>query len=228
MTRTPLSCGFTIVECVIAMALMMVLTAAVFAAVRGSSDGFAVQTETADMHQRARVAADTLLRDLVGASGVRPYRWGGSSSDPPGTFKLDTITAVGVTPVTYWLKVDAAAGTSQMMNYAGGVAADVPVVDHVVGLTFGYLAADGAALAPSQLTDGPWLPDAADPARWDADLARIRTVSVTIRVQSAIAALRGPAGVLFANGGTATAARRWAPDMTVHFLVAPRNLNLGT
>lgn len=220
--------GFTIIECVIATALMLALTAAVFAAVRGSQDAHAVQNETADMHQRARIAADALIRDLVGASGVRPYRWGGTRPDPPDTFKSDTITAIGPTTTTYWLKSDAVAGTYQLLSYAGEDSADVPVVDHVVALSFAYAAAGGVLLDASQLTDGPWRPDAADPARWDADLERVRVVNISLRVQSAIAALRGPAGVWFTHAGTGSSGARWAPDVVVHFLVAPRNLNLGS
>ena len=46
------------------------------------------------------------------------------------------------------------------------------------------------------------------------------------RMQSANAALRGPAGLLFANGGRATGVSRWLPDLQVTFQVTPRNLNL--
>jgi hypothetical protein len=51
-------------------------------------------------------------------------------------------------------------------------------------------------------------------------------VAVTVRMQSANAALRGPAGLLFANGGRATGVSRWLPDLQVSFQVTPRNLNL--
>ena len=50
---------------------------------------------------------------------------------------------------------------------------------------------------------------------------------MTLRVETASAALRGPAGVLFTNGGTSTGGSRWVPDQEVHFEVAPRNLNVG-
>lgn len=80
-------------------------------------------------------------------------------------------------------------------------------------------------LSASQLTDGPWCPDDSNPNRWDADLLRIRSVAVTLRIQSANAALRGPVGVLFASGGTSTNAARWLPDVQSTFRVMPRNLN---
>jgi hypothetical protein len=81
-------------------------------------------------------------------------------------------------------------------------------------------------LAAAELTDGPWCPDGANPNRWDADLLRIRTIGVRLRVQAANAAFRGPAGVLFSNGGFSTGGHRWLPDRELRFEVAPRNLEL--
>jgi hypothetical protein len=81
-------------------------------------------------------------------------------------------------------------------------------------------------LTPDQLTDGPWCPDALHPNRFDADLLRVRRVAVTLRVQSAIASLRGPVGPLFARGGTSRSSRI-VPDLSVRFQVAPRNLDPG-
>ena len=88
----------------------------------------------------------------------------------------------------------------------------------------------GSTLVPlsaSQLTDGPWCPDPSSSARWDADLLRIRAVSVTLRVQAAVAALRGPASTLFASAGTGRDPARWVADRQVAFRVAPRSMNLG-
>jgi hypothetical protein len=82
-------------------------------------------------------------------------------------------------------------------------------------------------LTAADFTDGPWCPHDQDPDRWDADLLRIRAVNVTVRVQAAQAALRGPASVLFAHGGTSRSADRWVPDQETQFQVAPRNLNFG-
>jgi prepilin-type N-terminal cleavage/methylation domain-containing protein len=81
-------------------------------------------------------------------------------------------------------------------------------------------------LAPSLLTDGPWCPDAGGPNRFDADLLRVRRVRFTIRVQTALQTLRGPAGVLFTNGGLARAGSRYVPDFEIQLDVTPRNLNL--
>ena len=107
-----------------------------------------------------------------------------------------------------------------MIHYDGTGNVDVPVLDHVVGLAFDY------GIAPAELTDGPWRPDAISADRWDVDLLRIRTIGVTIRLEAALAALRGPAGVLFANSGTATDPHAWLPDQEIRFHVSPRNLSL--
>jgi len=190
---------------------------------------------------------------------------------------------------TYFLKTDDVTQTYQLMHDDGTINADVPVIDHVVGLRFDYYGEpnpptmlkpvsepagpwttygpkppppgvkptaypagenctfmlDGhenhvprlAALGPgspalvpltsAQLTDGPWCPDAIDPNRWDADLLRVRTIWVTLRVETAAAALRGPASALFSHGGTSRGGARWVPDQEVRFQVSPRNLNLG-
>ena len=83
------------------------------------------------------------------------------------------------------------------------------------------------ALADAQLRDGPWCPDDENAHRYDADLLRIRRVSVTMRLEAALSALRGPASALFMRGGTARAASRWAPDQEIRFDMAPKNLNIG-
>jgi len=82
-------------------------------------------------------------------------------------------------------------------------------------------------LAKPDLTNGPWCPGPANANRWDADLLRIRKIGVTIRVESAVDALRGPLGPLFNRAGTAKGGERFVPDQEIHFEIAPRNLNLG-
>ncbi|MDR1990769.1 MAG: prepilin-type N-terminal cleavage/methylation domain-containing protein [Acidobacteriaceae bacterium] len=100
---------------------------------------------------------------------------------------------------------------------AGGVAVSrlLPLAPQADGL---------AALDVSMLTDGPWCPDALHPNRFDADLLRVRSVVLTLRVEVANAAMRGPAGVLFSRGGTSRSARRFVPDEEVTVVVSPGNL----
>ena len=207
---------------------------------------------------------------------------------------LNTNYPIGSTIVeasshTYYLKTDTANHLYQLMHYDGTTNADVPVVDHLVGLTFEYfgepdppalrkpitdpvgpwtsygpkppapglkptaypagenctfmldpsgapaprlatLGSGGPGLVPltaAQLTDGPWCPDSTNLNRWDADLLRIRKIGVTIRVESASDALRGPASALFARAGTSRGGNRWVPDQEIRFQVTPRNLSLG-
>ena len=103
------------------------------------------------------------------------------------------------------------------------------------GVIDGHHQARLAALSPSAtvveippglLVDGPWCPDVGARNRFDADLLRIRRVRVTLRVQTAVASLRGPAGVLFTNGGLSRSGGRSVPDLEMQFDVTPRNLNL--
>jgi hypothetical protein len=74
--------------------------------------------------------------------------------------------------------------------------ADQPVLDNVVGFT---LSAD------------------------DADPMRVRRLALRLRVQAASAELRGPAGLLFRQAGTASSARRWLADVELRSEVALRN-----
>jgi hypothetical protein len=110
---------------------------------------------------------------------------------------------------TYYMKRDPVTNTCQLMHSNGSANADAPILDHVVGLAFEYF---GDALTP--LTAGD-------------DLRRIRAIGVMLRVEAGLAALRGPAGALFSNGGTATSPHAWMPDQEIRFRVSPRNLSLN-
>ena len=82
-------------------------------------------------------------------------------------------------------------------------------------------------LTAAMLTDGPVCGTA--PNQFDADLFRIRKVSVQLRVQVGRAELRGPNPTdqtLFLNPGTSRSPYRQVPDYVVQFDVAPRNMNL--
>ena len=65
-------------------------------------------------------------------------------------------------------------------------------------------------LDEDRLSDGPWCPDPSAPNRFDADLLRVRSVRVTLRVRSSRAFLRMP-----------------MPDRQIAFQVTPRNLSLS-
>lgn len=183
---------------------------------------------------------------------------------------------------SYGLRTDAATGVSQLTRDDG--TRQVPVADHVVGLSFEYFgerqpprvlpdsslerprttygppplpgSASGFApgencvfvrdssnqpvprlpvltgaggpvrLSVAQFEDGPWCPDAGHPGRFDADLLRVRRVVTRMRVQSADAAFRGPAGPLFTHGGRARRGVAFVPDVEIGLDVSPRNLNI--
>ena len=235
--RAPLrlEAGFTISELLVAAAITMGLMATVFGVMNPVQGMFDAQPELSDMQQRLRIGVDALAKDLLMARvPVLPYRAGQRNSDPDSGifYRHDTITLVSVpwedaavTSHTYYLKSEPATGTFQLMHY-DGAETDLPVVDHVVKLEFEYFGADHAGLAPPTFEDGPWYPDDTDPHRFDADVLNIRRVRVTLRVQAARAALRGPAGILFVHGGTAASRERYLADREIRFDVSPRNLNL--
>ena len=165
-----------------------------------------------------------------------PYRIGARDSDVDlGVFYRQDAISVRYLPPgesvvvshTYHLRRDPATGTLQLMHY-DGASTDLPVADHVVGLRFEYFGDAPLPLDPAVLQDGPWLPDDADPAAFDGDLLEIRRVRVLVRVEAALASMRGPAGILFSEGGTSTAAERFLPDLALQFDVALRNMETGS
>ena len=52
--------GFTVLELMIAMSIILVVTGVIFSLISPSQGSFRVQPEVADMQQRMRVAADIL------------------------------------------------------------------------------------------------------------------------------------------------------------------------
>ena len=79
-------------------------------------------------------------------------------------------------------------------------------------------------LSEAQLTDGPWCGTV---NRFDADLYRIRTVAVELRMQAGAEDLRGSDPVLFLRPGDAMQGTRMLPDRRINFEVSPRNMNLA-
>jgi len=144
----------------------------------------------------------------------------------PGTDQSVTYgpkpPALGVTLGSYW-----PAGTNCTIDVTGAPVQQVSRLPSLGAVNAGLVKLNDPANPNTSLTDGPWCPDPNNVNKWDADLLRIRKVTVTIRVQAALDALRGPAGTLFTNAGTSRGANSYAPDQEVKFDVAPRNVNLG-
>jgi type II secretory pathway pseudopilin PulG len=199
--------GFTMVEVLIATTITVVIIAAILAVIGPAQAVVRAHGDAADLHQRIRAAADGLATDLRAAIAVRPYRVGAVGDDGLAGvyYRPDTITTLGETTRTYYVKAD----TFELMQYDGG-ASDLPMVEHVTGLAFDYFGAYGTGgtlvrIDPGMLIDGPWTEDASR-RRVDADVQRIRDVRVFIRLES-----------------TAPSLRRLVPDEDITFDVALRN-----
>lgn len=105
--------GFTFVEMVIALSIMMTVTAAIFSLMNPAHGVFKTQPQLSEMQQRLRISVDALYKDLVMAgagveagsavgplgsyfSPVLPFRRGPMAPDPPGTFRTDSISILYV------------------------------------------------------------------------------------------------------------------------------------
>ena len=115
--RAKSDAGFTVIEVLIAAAIMMTVTGAIFGMMNPSQGLFQTQPEVSDMQQRLRVGVDTLQKDLImagagtytGASAgalsffvapILPYRAIGDNTDPSRGvfFRDDAITLIYVPP----------------------------------------------------------------------------------------------------------------------------------
>jgi type II secretory pathway pseudopilin PulG len=171
------------------------------------------------MHYDGGIGPDVPVVDNVVGLSFDYY------GDPQPPIMLDPVTL----KVSYGPKPPAL--TSQPNpNWPAGENCVIQVVGGAQQSRLPILGAGGNTLVKldaTNLTDGPWCPDATNANRWDADLLRVRKVVVKVRVQAALASLRGPASVFFTNGGTSKSSTKWVPDQEVRFQVTPRNLNLG-
>jgi len=217
------SAGFSMVELLVASAITMAIVAGILAVIGPAQSMARAQGDATDLHQRLRAAADTIAADVRAALAVRPYRIGAMRDDAAiGVYyRPDTLTVLGVpsSPLsldadasrTYYLKSVPASDSFQLMQYDGGLS-DLPLLDHVVALSFDYFGRAGAAdpltrLDPATLVDGPWAEDAAQ-RMFDTDLLRVREVRILLRLES-----------------TDPLLRRLVPDEEVVLHVALRNLS---
>jgi hypothetical protein len=109
--------GFTIAEMLIACAIMLTVTGAVFSLLNPSEGVYKAQPEVSDMQQRMRVGVDTLTKDLMMAGAgtytgtsagalvnffapIMPYRLGSPVNDPSAGiyFRPDAISLFYVPP----------------------------------------------------------------------------------------------------------------------------------
>ncbi len=149
--------GFTLVESLVALVVVLLVAGGVASMLVPAEAGFQSQVAAADLQQRLRVAAEVLHHDLVQAgagtsSGPRggalayclppivPYRIGVMRPDPPGSFRSDTISIVYV-PATAAQTIIASevspSGTSLDVVGLPGC----PLGDAACGFSVGMLAA---------------------------------------------------------------------------------------
>ena len=135
------------------------------------------------------------------------------------------------------------------LRYRRDWGAEVPVLDNVVGVRFRYFGVsdvswsaaqdpDGEArcvlretpdalgseartveLARETLSDGPWC---GGHSSFDADLLRLRSVRVELRLDASRPGLRGARPNVFARPGYATDPHRWLSDLTARFELSLR------
>jgi prepilin-type N-terminal cleavage/methylation domain-containing protein len=214
--------GFSLVELLVSIAIMVAVMSGVFGFIDTGYGMFDFELEQTDMRQRLRASIDVMFGDLVMAGSrsqtpaIAPRRRGERSPDLPGSAFSDRVSVRYVASdadpadaitITYWRRSNGVDGP-QLMRY-DGQQSDLPVADHVESLRFDYFDVDGFALDLGRFTDGPWVPDAVSSERFDADLLQIRRVRVVLRVSPVRTILRAPLR---------------AQEMAME--LAPRNLNL--
>ncbi len=214
--------GFSFIELVVAMAIMLVVSSSMFGLVHSARTIFEIDLERADMQQRARVSMAALFRDLIMAGAgqqvpaIAPLRRGEENPDLPGSAFRDRISVRymppnaapgGAVTITYALRDDAM-GVPQLTKYDGR-STDLPVVDQVASLRFEYFDTGGQPIAMERFTDGPWVPDVVTGDLFDADLQAIRRVRALVRIRPARTFVGFPLA-----------------DLDFRIDVSPRNLNL--
>jgi hypothetical protein len=131
--------GFSLVELLVAAAILIVITAALLQFASMTARLVHVQGDVSDMSQRGRVAAAVLYRDLVMAGAgpwhgphagglaarapaIRPYRAGAKQPDPELTFADGRISLLYVpdTRVQTRLLADMASSGAPLVIDAGG------------------------------------------------------------------------------------------------------------
>ena len=184
------------------------------------------ETGRTDLLQVERLDAGRVwFRSFVDSAGLPSYETGASLAPAVvQSYHVDTSRA--------------------QLRYRRDWGREVPVLDNVVSVRFRYLGvSDGSwsatadpaggvrcavretldesnlvvrtvELSRAVLSDGPWC---GGDSSFDADLLRLRSVRVELRLDASLAELRGARPVIFARPGYATDARRWVSDLTARF-----------
>ena len=115
--------GFTIVELLVSLAILLTVTAGVFTMLDAAVQRSPVWNDAADLHQRARVAVDAMAAAVRNARAVALAPAAITLSPAP-----DPETGVADADVTFYL--DAASGTLRRAQGGG----DFPLVDAIEDL----------------------------------------------------------------------------------------------
>jgi hypothetical protein len=192
--------GFMLIDLVVSMAMTIVVIGVVFQLLNPAHGLFEVGLEQADMQQRGRASMETMVRDLhlAGAGAVlpaiAPYRRGLMNPDSAGAAFVDRVSVAYALPaespvtVTYWTRIDRD-DVPQLMKY-DGAGTDVPVSDFVSRLRFAFFDGNAQEIGLGRFSDGPWIPDAVSPTRFDEDLRTIRRIRVDLGIRPARVLLR--------------------------------------
>ena len=129
-----------------------------------SSSGFAVNTLAAIFDETG--THDTFLIAAIQDAPPAFVSVGGPFAKTYGP----GATIVRVVSTTYWMRVDATAGTSELMKYDGRQT-DLPLADDVAGLTFEYWGDPSPPVLRKPLSEpeGPWTSYGPKPPEIDVD-----------------------------------------------------------
>lgn len=146
--------GFSLIELLMATALMLLVMAAALAVVDPVRAASTIELESVDMEQRLRVAVHTLSADLAMAgagaamgadagplisqfAAVWPYRIGRVGADPPGTFKADAVTVLYVPPASSQttLSTELSAGQLSLRVHEAGCPQSQDLCGFAAGMT---------------------------------------------------------------------------------------------
>ncbi|HSK10446.1 MAG TPA: prepilin-type N-terminal cleavage/methylation domain-containing protein [Vicinamibacterales bacterium] len=180
--------------------------------------GPATATDPPQLRRDTTGGSDLPLLDHVVAMRVRLF----GEASPPVIREIATLPAL----TSSYGPLPPPAGVDDPLDSWG--AGENCIFTRVDGASQPRLPSIGAnplglvELSPAVLSDGPWCPDAASPARFDADLLRVRRVRVSLRLEVGQADLRGQQDRFFLRPGTSTSGLAFVPDQEIAFDVVPR------
>ena len=203
--------GFSLVEVIVATAILLAVTGAVFELLAATVRRSPVWNDDADLQQRARVVVEALSAEVraAGAGGASgPLRAHLAPIEPRGADGELTAAAITVRYVPDGgeagdlveaiFVLDERIGVLRRVEPGHG---EFPLVDAVERLHVEYFDAAASSLPLAEFGDGPFCTSGT--RTFDCDALRIRRIRVTVGLRSRLAA-----------------------PLTLTFEVAPWNLGL--